>query len=42
MKELDILRLRSQRGVHNKRPCRLAKRDTVSRPNKLWEMDLKY
>ena len=39
-KELDILR--PQRRVKQRHPRRLAKRDTVSGPNQLWEMDMKY
>jgi len=39
-KELDVLR--PQRRVHQRHPRRLAKRDIVSGPNELWEMDVKY
>lgn len=39
-KELEILR--PQRKVQDKHPRRLAKRDIVTGPNELWEMDMKY
>ncbi|MCR4427528.1 MAG: DDE-type integrase/transposase/recombinase [Firmicutes bacterium] len=39
-KELDALR--PQRKVQDKHPRRLAKRDTVTGPNQLWEMEMKY
>ena len=39
-KELDILR--PQRRTKIRHPRRLAKRDTISGPNQLWEMDMKY
>ena len=39
-KELNILR--PQRKIHKKHPRRLAKQDTITGPNQLWEMDVKY
>lgn len=39
-KELDILR--PQREVKTRHPRRLARRDTVTGPNQLWQMDIKY
>ena len=39
-KELDVLR--PQRKVYPLRPRTLAKKDEVSAPNQLWQMDIKY
>jgi putative transposase len=39
-KELNILK--PQRKLKDKHPRRLARRDVISTPNQLWEMDLKY
>ena len=39
-KELNILR--PQRKIHKKHPRRLAKQDTITGPNQLLEMDVKY
>ncbi|MDS1030952.1 DDE-type integrase/transposase/recombinase [Bacillota bacterium LX-D] len=39
-KELDILR--PQRKIYPKRPKKLAKREKITGPNQLWQMDLKY
>lgn len=39
-KELDILR--PQRTISQRHPKHLAKKETISAPNELWEMDIKY
>lgn len=39
-KELDILR--PQRTITQRHPKHLAKKETISAPNELWEMDIKY
>lgn len=39
-KELDILR--PQRKIYPKRPKKLAKREKITGPNQLWQMDIKY
>jgi len=39
-KELNILR--PQRKIYSKRPRKLAKREKVTGPNQLWQMDIKY
>lgn len=39
-KELGILR--PQRKIQTRHPRRLARRDTVTGPNQLWQMDIKY
>ena len=39
-KELGILR--PQRKIQNRHPRRLARRDIVTGPNQLWQMDIKY
>lgn len=39
-KELDILH--PQRKIYSKRPRKLAKREKITGPNQLWQMDVKY